>query len=341
MQFTVNHVSLEGLNIPKSDDVIKIGMSKPEYMADDKAIKEAETELGFKLGPQTKEFFKKWAGLYFSGGTEYVSDIKLAVGQTGMIFEEDDRLKNKKIDRIVVGADGFGNHLCADTNDKLSWYYHDSNPVFDTSETKSMKLFAYIEKQFAESKERKSKKSGKATESFEPALEQKLDPSTFKKGDLERSPVARIRFTVFGKEVACTVPLECGVDQTIGGQQSKLSQFNIDANMVEQLNIVIPKIDKIIEGATDRILKQCQMFHDSVTEESKTKKLTVTDLKKHFSHVGIVNTYVKQGGSWKAAIGISLDGKYSTPDVWDEEHGVGLVVVDGKVIECGASDIIY
>ena len=96
MQFTVNHVSLEGLNIPKSDDVIKIGMSKPEYMADDKAIKEAETELGFKIGPQTKEFFKKWAGLYFSGGTEYVSDIKLAVGQTGMIFEEDDRLKTER-----------------------------------------------------------------------------------------------------------------------------------------------------------------------------------------------------------------------------------------------------
>jgi hypothetical protein len=503
MQFTVNHVSLEGLNIPKSDDVIKIGMSKPEYMADDKAIKEAETELGFKLGSQTKEFFKKWAGLYFSGGTEYVSDIKLAVGQTGMIFEEDDRLKNKKIDRIVVGADGFGNHLCADTNDKLSWYYHDSNPVFDTSETKSMKLFAYIEKQFAESKERKSKKAAKesleagleelntsnkpksvninpgkeacgikfgtkrdqlrskmgegsfkefkktktkkypvddfgymhvyynadaqvegveifddvdvmcnsitlipntfdkvvkslkkidenvkvnkssivsrklniglsirddkvtsvfagvegyygsdaSVESFmyenmkaytacEPSLEYRIDPSSMK-GDLESGAMARIRFTVFGKQVACSIFVGCGVDKTVPGQMSKLSQFNVDTGIIEQLNIVIPKIDKIIEGATDKILSQCQKFHDSVTETSKRKKLNSADLKQHFVSAGIVPTYVKQGGSWKPAIGISLDGKYSTPDVWDEEHGVGLVVVDGKVIECGASDIIY
>ena len=141
--------ALENLQIPLSSG--KVNTSKKEYMASDADIKKAEEELGIKFGSQTKEFFKKYAGLYFSKSTEYVSDLKLAIGQTRSLFEDDDRLKNKKIDRVVVGSDGFGNHLCADPSDKVSWYQHDSSPVFDEKSTKSMKLFAFIENEYKES----------------------------------------------------------------------------------------------------------------------------------------------------------------------------------------------
>lgn len=317
--------SLENLQIPLTPG--KVWTSKKEYMASDADIKKAEEELGIKFGSQTKEFFKKYCGMHFGGGTEYVDTLQQAITYTKSMFEWDDRLKNKKIDRVVVGCDGFGNHLCADSSDKVSWYQHDANPIFDEKSTKSMKLFAYIESEYKESSEKKA-----STESFNPAS---------MKGDLEDGYVAKIRFTVFGKQVACGVKLECGTGATVGGQTSKLSQFAIDTNMVDQLNIAIPKIDKIIEGAADMILNQCQIFHDSVTETSKRKKLSYADLKKNFESVGIITTYVKQGGSWKAAIGVSLDGRYSTPDVWDEEHGIGLIVIDGKVIDCGPADIIY
>jgi len=484
--------SLENLQIPLSSG--KVNTSKKEYMASGADIKKAEEELGIKFGSQTKEFFKKYADLYFSKSTEYVSDLKLAIGQTRSLFEDDDRLKNKKIDRVVVGSDGFGNHLCADSSDKVSWYQHDSSPVFDEKSTKSMKLFAFIENEYKESfgdkssegleglngsnkpksisinpgkeaggikfgtkrdqlrskmgegsfkefKKTKSKKypvddfgymhvyynddaqvegveffddvnvvcnavtlipntfdkvvkslkkidenvkvnkssivsrklniglsirddkvvsvfagvegyygsdasvesfmyenmkayteCGSSLESFNPAS---------MKGDLEGGYIAKIRFTVFGKQVACGVEIGCGVDQTIGGQTSKLSQFAIDTNMVDQFNMVIPKIDKIIESAADMILNRCQIYHDSVTETSKRKKLTYADLKKDFESAYPVGTYIKQGGKWKAAVGIVLTGRYSTPDVWDEEHGVGLLVVDGKAVDCGPSDIIY
>ena len=321
MQFTVNHVSLEGLNIPKSDEVIKIGMSKPEYMADDKAIKEAETELGFKLGPQTKEFFKKWAGLYFSGGTEYVSDIKLAVGQTGMIFEEDDRLKNKKIDRIVVGADGFGNHLCADTNDKLSWYYHDSNPVFDTSETKSMKLFAYIEKQFAESKERKSKKAAK--ESLEAGLEM-LDPTKIRDYQLE-SMVSVKKFKVFNKECATRVSLHLNEDGTL------------DKAAFETFNQVAPKIGSILEKGIAIITAG---VNDMAWVKEEGKVLSESDIKRLFKGVGEIDI-----GSHR-----DTDGNYIYPVAlvrllgtapWDEEHGLDVLIHKGRVICASLGGDLY
>lgn len=346
MQFTVKHVSLEVLNVSNKPKSVNINPGKE---AGGIKFGTKRDQLRSKMGEGSFKEFKKtktkkypvddfgYMHVYYNDdaqveGVEIFDDVNVVCNSITLIPSTFDKVVKslKKIDENVKV-------------NKSSIVSRKLNIGLSIRDDKVTSVFAGVEGYYGSdaSVENFMYENMKAYTECEPSLEHKLDPSTFKKGDLERSPVARIRFTVFGKEVACTVPLECGVDQTIGGQQSKLSQFNIDANMVEQLNMVIPKIDKIIEGATDLILKQCQMFHDSVTEESKTKKLTVADLKKHFSHVGIVNTYVKQGGSWKAAVGISLDGVYSTPDVWDEEHGVGLVVIDGKVIECGASDIIY
>ena len=321
MQFTVNHVSLEGLNIPKSDDVVKIGMSKSEYMADDKAIKEAETELGFKFGSQTKEFFKKWVGLHFSGGTEYVDTLKQAITYTKSMFEWDDRLKDKKIDRIVVGADGFGNHLCADTNDKLSWYNHDSNPVFDTSETKSMKLFTYIEKEFAEAKERKANKAAK--ESLDASLEM-LDPTKIKDYQLE-SMVSVQKFKVFGKECATRVSLHLNEDGTLAKAA------------FETFNQVVPKIGSILEKGIAIITAG---VNDMAWVKEEGKVLSESDVKRLFKGVGEIDI-----GSHR-----DTDGNYIYPVAlvrllgtapWDEEHGLDVLIYKGRVICASLGGDLY
>lgn len=317
MQFTVNRVGLESLSFKLSE----VTVSKKEYMADDNAIKKAEKELGFKLGPQTKEFFKKYAGLYMGGGPEFVSDIELAVGQTLSAFEEDERLKGKKVDRIWVAANGMGDHLCADSNDKLSWYIHDADPVFDTSETKSVKLFTYIEAEYKRIQERKAKKAAK--EGLEASLEM-LDPTKIKDYQLG-SMVSVQKFKVFSKECATRVSLHLNEDGTL------------DKAAFETFNQVVPKIGSILEKGIAIITAG---VNDMAWVKEEGKVLTESDIKRLFKGVGEIDI-----GSHR-----DTDGNYIYPVAlvrllgtapWDEEHGLDVLIYKGRVICASLGGDLY
>ena len=135
-------LGLENINLYSSEslditvDGKEVTVYKKETFAKDEDIKKAEYKLNFKFGPQTKELFKKYAGLYY--GTVEFNDLKRAVSLTQAHYKDDDRLQGKPIDKLFVASYGNGDCVVVDSSDKVYDYVHDANPVF-TDANKLMK----------------------------------------------------------------------------------------------------------------------------------------------------------------------------------------------------------
>lgn len=144
-----------------------VTVNKKEYMASDADIKKAEKELGMTFGPQTKELFKKYSGLYY--GTVEFDDLEKAVGITDSMWDGDNRLKGKQIDKVFVASYGNGDHLAVDSNDKVYRYCHDGDPVFDNSDKlmKGNTLKQFIKTDYNAYQEYKNTKNKAAKENLE------------------------------------------------------------------------------------------------------------------------------------------------------------------------------
>jgi len=154
---------------------------------------------------------------------------------------------------------------------------------------------------------------------------EKIDPESVKSWQLGWMS-GIVKFTVFNKLCASKVYLRCGQ----GGKTDTADSFKIDPEGVKQLNSVIPNIKSIIEGSMNFLIEQCDRFYNETHDKKEQKKITSTDVIKHFSHVSTIGVeYSYKGDSY---VVIGLEGTYP---VWDAEHGIGLKIVNGKVIACG------
>lgn len=140
--------SLPGFSQENLTDIVgKPGVFfSTKFHTTDQQLAKAEKDLGIRFGPQTKLLFKKYPCLYY--GTTEFRDLELAVGMTASIFHNDDRLD--KVTHLMIGDDGAGNHLCVDSNDNVTWYIHDANPVFQPRKGAPAKLFDYIKWDYQE-----------------------------------------------------------------------------------------------------------------------------------------------------------------------------------------------
>ena len=154
---------------------------------------------------------------------------------------------------------------------------------------------------------------------------EKIDPASIKSwqfGWME----GFIKFTVFNKLCASKVHLRCNQ----GGKTDTVDSFKIDLEGIKQLNSVIPNLKSIIEGSMDLLIKECNWFYNETHDKKEQKKITSADVIKHFSHVSSIG--VEYGYKGDSYVLIGLEGTYP---VWDAEHGIGLKVVNGKVVDCG------
>ncbi len=161
---------------------------------------------------------------------------------------------------------------------------------------------------------------GQQLNNYEAAVE-KLDPSGVSETDTWYFKSPQI-IEVFGKRCACNIKIDTGCSN------SGLSSFSIDLDSVKELNVSVPKLSKIIESAIKSILNECNDFYNATNEDKRI--LTENDIKKSFSYISAI--HAKKGYKERGYLVVSLEGVYP---YWDYEHGVGLKIRDGKVVEIG------
>lgn len=154
---------------------------------------------------------------------------------------------------------------------------------------------------------------------------EKLNPESLKTGNSKWMEGA-IKFTVFNKLCACRVSLRTDA----GGRTGNIDSFKINPEDVKQLNLVVPNIKQLIEGSMNFLIQECNWFYNETHEKKDQRKITSEDVIKYFSHVSVIGAEHTYKGESFVLIG--LEGKYP---VWDEEHGIGLKVVNGRVVSHG------
>lgn len=328
MQFTVNHVSLEGLNVSNRPKSVNIDPGKEAAGIKFGAKRD---QLRSKMGEGSFKEFKKtktkkypvddfgYMHVYYNDdaqveGVEIFDDVDVVCNSVTLIPNTFDKVVKslKKIDENVKV-------------NKSSIVSRKLNIGLSIRGDKVASVFAGVEGYYGSdaSVESFMYENMKAYTECEPSLEA-LDISKINDWQLE-SVTGYAKFKLFGKECVSRVTIGLATDGTL-----------VKAD-VDVFNQVVPKIGSILEKGIAIITAG---VNDMAWVKEEGKVLSESDIKRLFKGVQDIDIGSHRDTEGNTIYPVALV-KLVGNAPWDEEHGLDVIIHKGRVLCASLGGDLY